>query len=86
MISVPKKRVRKAVERVLMRRRVREAYRLRRPLIVPENIRPTDVVFVYVAQGTESYGRVDGAMKRLLKKITASAANPTREDGQPGAK
>lgn len=76
MISVPKKKVRKAVDRVLMRRRIREAYRLRRPDAAHEPLAATDIVFVYVAQGTESYARVDGAMKRLLKKIAVPAAEP----------
>ena len=35
MITVPKKKIRKAVGRVLMRRRIREAYRLNRQLFVP---------------------------------------------------
>lgn len=83
MISVPKKRVRKAVERVLMRRRIREAYRLRRPTVMPDSLPATDVVFVYVAQGTEPYSRVDGAMKRLLKKIATATA--TSGASQPAA-
>lgn len=88
MISVPKKRVRKAVERVLTRRRIREAYRLRRPAMDAETLRPTDVVFVYVAQGVEPYARIDGAMKRLLKKIATPASGnipaetPTNAPGQ----
>lgn len=82
MISVPKKRVRKAVERVLMRRRIREAYRLRRPVMVPETLPATDVVFVYVGQGTEPYNRVDGAMKRLLKKIAANTETHSDTDAR----
>ncbi len=71
MISVPKKRLRKAVDRVLMRRRIRESYRLRRPTLNGADVPATDVAFIYVAQGLEPYSRVDNAMKRLLKKITA---------------
>ncbi len=70
MISVPKKRLRKAVDRVLMRRRIRESYRLRRPTLNGADVPATDVAFIYVAQGLEPYSRVDNAMKRLLKKIT----------------
>ncbi len=79
MISVPKKRVRKAVDRVLTRRRIREAYRLRRPAIMPDDQPATDIVFVYVAQGTEPYDRIDNAIKRLLKKIAASALSGTAD-------
>ena len=35
MITIPKKKIRKAVGRVLLRRRVREAYRLNRHLLMP---------------------------------------------------
>lgn len=75
MISVPKKRLRKAVDRVLMRRRIREAYRLRRPSLDTTDLPATDVAFIYVAQSLEPYYRVDTAMKRLLKKITAPCNN-----------
>ena len=47
-ISIPKKRLRHAVDRVAMRRRIREAYRLARlehPM--PEGAR-LDVAFIYV--------------------------------------
>lgn len=37
--SVPKKRLRHAVDRVLMRRRIREAYRLNRSKFIPEEMR-----------------------------------------------
>lgn len=71
LISIPKKRLRHAVDRVLMRRRVREAYRLARPAKVadlPETPR-YDVAFIYVADKPEEYARVNAAVRRLLKKI-----------------
>ena len=37
LISVPKKKLRHAVDRVQMRRRIREAYRLQRPGLVPSD-------------------------------------------------
>ena len=71
LISIPKKRLRHAVDRVLMRRRVREAYRLARPVRVadlPDTPR-YDVAFIYVADKLEDYTRVNAAVRRLLKKI-----------------
>lgn len=67
-ISVPKKKLRKAVERVTMRRRIREAYRLNRHLL-PENA-DFDVAFIYVASETLPYARVETAVKRLLPQLT----------------
>lgn len=77
LISVPKKRLRHAVDRVKMRRRVRESYRLNHQNYEVDDAR-LDVVFVYVADKLLPYERVDGAMKRLLDQI-ASAIRKERE-------
>ncbi len=74
MISVPKKRLRHAVDRVKMRRRVREAYRLARPLLVPPLSDDRDtpslhLAFLYIGNGLEPYERVQKAMERILRKI-----------------
>lgn len=70
LISIPKKRLRKAVDRVKMRRRVREAYRLNRGLIRAMNPEENmDVAFVYIANSLTPYDRVDRAMKKLLSAL-----------------
>ena len=70
MITVPKKRIRHAVDRVTVRRRVREAYRLQRPLMVkPAGNVPVDIAFVYISNTPEPYARIEKAMRRLLDKI-----------------
>ncbi|MBE6305944.1 MAG: ribonuclease P protein component [Bacteroidales bacterium] len=68
-ISVPKKKLRKAVDRVTMRRRIREAYRLNRNLL-PDGA-DFDVAFIYVAAETLPYARVESAVKRLLPKLSS---------------
>lgn len=45
LISVPKKRLRHAVDRVTMRRRCREAYRLTRPLMLTDDT-AVDIAFI----------------------------------------
>ncbi len=65
MITIPKKRIRKAVGRVLMRRRIREAYRLNRGLIADDNCR-ADVAFIYIANELTPYSLVERKMQRLL--------------------
>lgn len=70
VISVPKKRMRHAIDRVAMRRRIREAYRLNRQKYYPEELdAPVDILFVYVGNQAEPYQRIETAMRRLLKKI-----------------
>ncbi len=72
LIMVPKRRLRHAVDRVRMRRLVREAYRLNRGLLPPG--RPLEMAFVYVDNAPASYATVDRAMKRLLAKVAASVS------------
>lgn len=71
LISVPKKRIRKAVGRVLMRRRCREAFRLTHNDILPRDAR-LDIAFIYVADAPTDYARTHSAISRLLRKIAAS--------------
>ena len=58
-ISIPKKRIRKAVGRVLMRRRIREAYRLNRSFIPGLEGKKFNVAFIYVANEIVEYSRVE---------------------------
>ena len=74
LISVPKKRLRHAVDRVAMRRRIREAYRLNHKSAesaVTENepSLPFDIAFIYVANRLLPYDDVERAMRRLLSTI-----------------
>lgn len=71
LISIPKKRLRHAVDRVTMRRRVREAYRLNHGRYqLPEGLR-VDLGFVYVADKLMSYSAVERAMNRILAAMAA---------------
>lgn len=70
LISVPKKRLRHAVDRVTMRRRCREAYRLNRSLL-PQSSR-LDIAFIYVADRLIPYDRTLSSVCRLLRKISDS--------------
>lgn len=73
MISVPKKKLRHAVDRVTMRRRIREAYRLNRSLAPVLSDTPLDIAFIYVASRLEPYSRVEASMKKILAKIQPSS-------------
>ena len=73
LVSVPKKRIRHAVDRVTMRRRIREAYRLNRD-IVPRDL-PADIDFIYVADKLLPYSRIETGMRRLLASLAEKAAD-----------
>lgn len=70
LVSIPKKKVRHAVDRVKMRRRVREAFRLHHheyPL--PDGVR-IDLAFIYIDSSLHDFGRVEKAVCRLLENIS----------------
>lgn len=74
LVSVPKKKRRKAVDRVLMRRRIREAFRRGRgPLLdviadLPE-VRTVSVGLVYMKESNVKYAEISGKLEKLLEKL-----------------
>lgn len=74
LIMVPKKRMHHAVDRVAMRRRIREAYRLNRDLMPRD--RRVDIALIYVADALQPYHAIDRAVKRLLSRIAAQLNQP----------
>lgn len=76
LISIPKKRIRKAVGRVTLRRRVREAYRLnRRELLAPLEQAGwgVDIAFVYLDNNPAPYSVINEKMMSLLSRISNAA-------------
>ncbi len=70
LISIPKRRLKHAVDRVTMRRRVREAYRLARPgMEAAIGERRYDLSFIYVADKLLPYKRIERAVGRLLDTL-----------------
>lgn len=72
LVSIPKKKIRKAVNRVLLRRRVREAYRLNRHLLVPyvqERGCSLKVAFLYLSDEIADYTVIEAKMQALMVKI-----------------
>ena len=79
LITIPKKRIRHAVNRVLLRRRVREAFRLhRRQLLHPALANANtsmDIAFVYVADEILSYQVIEEKMKVLLTRMAKATTH-----------
>lgn len=70
LISVPKRKLRHAVDRVLMRRRIREAFRLNHAELIGDLRLPLDIAFIYVADSTLPYSQIERATCRCLQKIS----------------
>lgn len=69
MISVPKKRLRHAVDRVAVRRRIREAYRLNRSLLGDVAEMPVDIAFIYLSDKVLPSAQIHAAMCKALGKV-----------------
>ncbi len=89
LISIPKKRIRHAVQRVTLRRRVREAYRLtRRELLVPELMQSgcgVDIAFVYLDSIPAPYSTIHEKMTSLLQRIAQAAAAEVQNPAPPSS-
>ncbi|MBR5102619.1 MAG: ribonuclease P protein component [Muribaculaceae bacterium] len=83
LITIPKKKIRHAVDRVLLRRRIREAYRLNRN-IVYQSLEQTNscaqVAFIYLAQAEKAdYAIINEKMRTLLERIAQAATTLSHE-------
>lgn len=86
MITVPKKKRRHAVDRVLMRRRIREAYRLQRGFLFPvvdsyPGLRTVSMAFIYMADRNVDYAVIEKKMAALLQKVGKGLASVTFSPG-----
>lgn len=85
LVSVPKKRRRKAVDRVLMRRRMREAFRLNRAALlealaeVPQ-VRTLSVGLVYMKEANAPYAQVEEKLIKLIGRLIEKVKEKYNEE------
>ncbi len=72
VVSVPKKCFRRAVKRNLLKRRIREAYRLNKNLL-PVNAEKggTDILFIYSSKDILDFNAVVLSVKNILESLAA---------------
>lgn len=67
-VSVPKRNFKRAVWRNLLKRRMREAYRLNRARL---GERSYDMFIYYVGKQAEDYGRIEKSLVEILDDLAA---------------
>lgn len=76
MITIPKKKHRKAVMRVKLRRLIREAYRLNRHILAPAleqnpQIRTLSLGFIFLDSSLPDYHTIEHKVRSLLAKVSS---------------
>jgi ribonuclease P protein component len=67
--SVSKRKLKLAVDRNTVKRRIREAYRLHRDSFELNSKADMVVMFVYIKNGFSDYQQIEKAMKKLMEKL-----------------
>lgn len=78
LVTVPKKRIKKAVHRNRIKRLIRESYRLNKDLVKDINLgeQSLDIAFVYVKDTLSDYKEIQKGMLKALKQIALRIKKP----------
>lgn len=78
MVSVPKKIFKRAVKRNLLKRRIRESWRLQKETL---NATGVDILFTYSTKEILDFKEVQAAVAKIIEKIN-SKTSKALEDGK----
>lgn len=84
LISVPKKRLKHAVDRNLIKRRAKEAYRLHKETLLSEAgfCGGLLVAFLYIGDGISTYPAIEHGVKKAIRKLVDICNTQERKEEQ----
>jgi ribonuclease P protein component len=74
MVSVPKKLFKRAVKRNLLKRRIRESWRLQKEKLEATGV---DLLFTYSTKEVMDFDQVRSSVERIITKVNKATANKT---------
>jgi len=75
LVSVPKKLFKRAVKRNLLKRRIREAYRLQKDLLQTKGV---DIMFVFTSKEVAEFQEIYDSMKFMLETVGERVRHSTK--------
>ena len=79
MVSVPKKFFKRAVKRNLLKRRIRESWRLQKEML---NVTGVDLLFTYSTKEIMEFDQIRSSVGKIIDKVNKATANKTTGNGQ----
>ena len=79
MVSVPKKLFKRAVKRNLLKRRIRESWRLQKGKMSTTGI---DLLFTYSTKEIMNFDEISSSVELIIDKVNKATANKIVSNGQ----
>ena len=81
IVSVPKRHFKRAVKRNLLKRRIRESYRLNKGILTAPQGCSINILFVYVAKDIKEYSYIETRLKEAMELVQQGKTKGDKKDG-----